>query len=149
MALFAKVHAERFDKGTFTCAGHASDAHADRVASVGNQLPQYFLTHIEMRLGIAFHQSDGLSEDIAITSQYPGYVFIHGQAAAARGVLARRCHACLTKDAVVAAIDSSHHGCGEFLTGIFGNPVGFVMFFGHGQNRRTLGFGEKKAIISS
>ena len=34
----------------------------------------------------------------------------------------------------MAALHAIHDRGGEFFTGIFRNPVGFMVFFGHGAN---------------
>ena len=45
----------------------------------------------------------------------------------------RHRYARLTGNAVVTAIDAGHDRSGEFLAGVFGDPVGFVVFFSHGN----------------
>ncbi len=84
MALFAQMQAERLDKGAFACARHAGNADPDRIAGVGDELAQHFLAQVEMGLGVAFDQSNGLSDDIAVAGQHPGDVFIDAEAFAAR-----------------------------------------------------------------
>ncbi len=78
MALVAEAHAERFDEGAFARAGHAGNADPDRFAGVRDQLAQHLLSHVEMRLGIALHQRNGLAKDVAVARQHAGDVFIHG-----------------------------------------------------------------------
>src|SRR4249920_430178 len=108
MALCAEVQAERLDKGALAAARYAGDADPDRVAGVRQQLPQHLLAHVEMRLGVAFHQGDGLSQDVAVASQHTGYIFVYRESPPARLIFTRHRYARLTGNAVVTAIDADH-----------------------------------------
>ena len=71
------MQAERFDKCALAGTRYAGNADANGLAGVRNELPQYLLAHVEVSLRVAFHQRDGLSQDIAVASQYTGHILIN------------------------------------------------------------------------
>jgi hypothetical protein len=99
-----------------------------------------------MRRGVAFDQGDGLGDDVAVAGQHAGHVFVDGEALAAWDGLARHGYAGLAGDAIMTAVNASHDRGSEFGAGVGGNPVGFIVFVAHGQDRHALGWGDKDEV---
>ena len=78
-----RYDAQHFDERTFARARHASDAHANGIARVGQALFQHILRQFDVFGAQAFDQGDGLAEDGAVAAQHTFDIRVAGQARAA------------------------------------------------------------------